>query len=113
MVDNLLGPQPTYLPDRPEPQAALDGGADAIEVVKSWPDFSEGWAALAAVTVVGRHLTYVDAYATAAFAMGDRAQSWLEGLPGYWAFGVTADGASWRTSGFAEPAITPSATSRR
>ncbi len=69
--------------------------------------------ALAAVTLVGRHLTYVDAYATAAFAMGDRAQSWLEGLPGYWAFGVTADGASWRTSGFAEPAITPSATSRR
>ena len=47
MVDNLLGPQPTYLPDRPEPQAAIDSGADAIEVVKSWPDFSEGWAALA------------------------------------------------------------------
>lgn len=69
--------------------------------------------ALAAVTVVGQHLTYVDAYATAAFAMGDRAQSWLEGLPGYWAFGLSADGVSWRTSGFADSALTPSATSRR
>jgi thiamine biosynthesis lipoprotein len=69
--------------------------------------------ALAAVTVVGQHLTYVDAYATAAFAMGDRAQSWLEGLPGYWAFGITADGAAWRTTGFADTATTPSATSRR
>jgi thiamine biosynthesis lipoprotein len=69
--------------------------------------------ALAAVTVVGRHLTYVDAYATAAFAMGDRAQPWLESLPGYWAFGITADGATWRTNGFAETTISPSATSPR
>ncbi|HEU5472989.1 MAG TPA: DUF3151 domain-containing protein [Actinophytocola sp.] len=46
-MTNLLGPEPTRLPDRPEPQAALDSGADPVEVVSSWPDFSEGWAALA------------------------------------------------------------------
>lgn len=44
---NLLGPEPTLLPERAEPQTALDGGTDPIEVVKSWPDFSEGWAELA------------------------------------------------------------------
>jgi hypothetical protein len=44
---NLLGPEPTLLPERAEPQAALDGGTDPAEVVVSWPDFSEGWAALA------------------------------------------------------------------
>lgn len=44
---NLLGPEPTLLPERAEPQAALDGRANPIEVVTSWPDFSEGWAALA------------------------------------------------------------------
>jgi hypothetical protein len=46
-MTNLLGPEPTYLPDRPEPQSALEGGTDPVEVVTSWPDFSEGWAALA------------------------------------------------------------------
>ena len=47
-MENLLGgPAPTLLPDRPQPQAALDGGRDPVEVVTSWPDFSEGWAALA------------------------------------------------------------------
>jgi FAD:protein FMN transferase len=71
--------------------------------------------ALAAVTVTGRHLTYVDAYATAAFAMGDGARSWLEGLPGYSAFGVAADGATWRTGGFVKMSATlsPSAKSLR
>jgi uncharacterized protein DUF3151 len=44
---NLLGPEPTLLPERAEAQAALDGGENPVEVVKSWPDFSEGWAALA------------------------------------------------------------------
>lgn len=46
-MHNLLGPEPTTLPDRPEPQSALDSGTDPAEVVASWPDFSEGWAALA------------------------------------------------------------------
>lgn len=55
---------------------------------------------LASVTVIGRHLTEVDAYATAAFAMGAKSQAWLEQLPGHWGFAITAEGGTWRTSGF-------------
>lgn len=57
--------------------------------------------ALAGVTVVGERLTLVDAYATAAFAMGHRARAWVEGLAGYEAMAVAADGSTWRSSGFA------------
>ncbi|HEV2783643.1 MAG TPA: DUF3151 domain-containing protein [Actinophytocola sp.] len=46
-MTNLLGPEPTRLPERPEAQAAMDGGRDPAEVARSWPDFSEAWAALA------------------------------------------------------------------
>jgi uncharacterized protein DUF3151 len=62
-MQNLLGPDPTTLPDRPEPQGALDGGTDPAEVVSSWPDFSEGWAALAE-----RALTTGDVVAAYAYA---------------------------------------------
>jgi hypothetical protein len=47
MQNNLLGPEPTLLPERAEQQAALEAGKDPAEVVASWPDFSEGWALLA------------------------------------------------------------------
>lgn len=59
-------------------------------------------AELASLTVVGERLTMVDAYATAAFAMGHRARPWVEGLPGYEAMVVAVDGGTWATSGFAE-----------
>lgn len=55
--------------------------------------------ALASLTLVGRHLTDVDAYATAAFAMGPAARDWVEHTPGIDGFGVTLDGATWRTDG--------------
>lgn len=55
---------------------------------------------LAGVTVVGRELAYVDAYATAAFAMGAAARGWLESLDGCEAMAVTPDGDGWRTAGF-------------
>jgi thiamine biosynthesis lipoprotein len=54
---------------------------------------------LAGVTVVGRSLTRVDAYATAAFAMGRPALRWIEPL-GYEALLVSADGAVMATPGF-------------
>ncbi|MBP2322048.1 hypothetical protein JOF56_002433 [Kibdelosporangium banguiense] len=47
MQNNLLGPEPTLLPERAEQQAAIESGKDPAEVVASWPDFSEGWALLA------------------------------------------------------------------
>jgi thiamine biosynthesis lipoprotein len=55
---------------------------------------------LAGVTVLGRGLTLVDAYATAAFARGPRARDWIEELPGYEALVVDAGGRSTATSGF-------------
>ncbi|MGH8860762.1 MAG: FAD:protein FMN transferase [Jatrophihabitantaceae bacterium] len=60
-------------------------------------------ATLGSVTVVGPRLADADAYATAAFAMGADARDWLEQLPGYWGFVVTADGSTWSTSGWANP----------
>ena len=44
---DLLGPEPTLLPDRPEEQQALESGTDPRVVVTAHPDFSEAWATLA------------------------------------------------------------------
>ena len=55
---------------------------------------------LASVTVVCSTLTAADAWATAAYAMGDRARAWLEDLPDAEGFAVTSDGGTWHTSGF-------------
>ncbi|GAA4635313.1 hypothetical protein GCM10023196_080280 [Actinoallomurus vinaceus] len=54
---------------------------------------------LASVTVVGPSLTLADAYATAAFVMGEAARDWIEGLPGYEAYGIGLDGRTWTTTG--------------
>lgn len=64
---------------------------------------------LVSITVVGRHLTLVDAYATAALAMGERSREWLEGLNGYEALAVRPDGSSWQTAGFSAWAAPPAA----
>jgi FAD:protein FMN transferase len=55
---------------------------------------------VASVTVVGRSLTRVDVYATAAFAMGPAALSWLDRLEGHEALVVIADGDVRATRGF-------------
>jgi thiamine biosynthesis lipoprotein len=57
-------------------------------------------AGVTSVTVVGPSLTRVDAYATAAFVMGDCAGSWVESLPGYEALIVPLEGPVTSTSGF-------------
>ena len=43
------------------------------------------------VTIVGPSLTYADAYATAAFAMGPTGLAWVAGLAGYAGCAITAD----------------------
>jgi thiamine biosynthesis lipoprotein len=43
------------------------------------------------VTIVGPSLTYADAYATAAFAMGKTGLAWVAGLAGYAGCTITAD----------------------
>lgn len=55
---------------------------------------------LLSVTVVGKDLTFADAYATAALAMGSAARDWLEELPGYEGFAISPDGSGWTTSGY-------------
>ncbi len=47
---------------------------------------------LASITVAGPHLTWADAYATAAFAMGDDGVQWISDRVGYEAFAVRLDG---------------------
>ncbi len=43
---------------------------------------------LASITVIGPHLMWADAFATAAFAMGDEGLSWLAHYPNYQGFSV-------------------------
>jgi FAD:protein FMN transferase len=43
------------------------------------------------ITIVGPSLTYADAYATAAFAMGPTGLAWIAGLAGYAGCSITAD----------------------
>jgi FAD:protein FMN transferase len=47
---------------------------------------------IVSLTVVGHDLALVDAYATAAFAMGDAGPAWVADRPGYGVFAVTVDG---------------------
>jgi FAD:protein FMN transferase len=63
--------------------------------------------ALASITVVGKSLTAADAYATAAFAMGDAARDSVEAHDGFDDFAVTPTGATWRTNGFPGRALSP------
>ncbi|MFD5115022.1 FAD:protein FMN transferase [Streptomyces sp. NPDC058391] len=55
---------------------------------------------LLSITVTGRSLTRADVFATAAFAMGDGARSWIASQDGYEAMAVTADGRTWQSDGF-------------
>jgi len=43
------------------------------------------------ITIVGPSLTFADAYATAAFAMGPTGLAWVAGMPGYEGCAITAD----------------------
>ncbi len=68
--DNLLGPSPTHLPDRPEPQAAADSGTDPVQLATSWPDFSEAWAALAEQALTSGEPVAAYAYARTGYHRG-------------------------------------------
>ena len=47
---------------------------------------------LASMTVVGRHLTWADAFATAAFVMGPDGVDWVTNFAGYRALAITKQG---------------------
>ena len=48
--------------------------------------------ALASMTVVGPHLTWADAFATAAFVMGLEGVDWVANFDGYRALAITSAG---------------------
>ncbi|HXC79260.1 MAG TPA: FAD:protein FMN transferase [Candidatus Acidoferrum sp.] len=55
---------------------------------------------LASICLIGASMTMTDALATAAFARGLDAQSWVAGLDGVEAYATTEDGGHWATAGF-------------
>jgi FAD:protein FMN transferase len=65
------------------------------------PNGSESMAELVSVTLAGRHLATVDAYATAAYAMGSHARAWIERRTDCHGLIVYADGARWSSPTFA------------
>ena len=67
---NLLGPEPTQLPDRPEQQAAMDAGTDPAALAAEHPDFSEAWAALAERALANDELVAAYAYARTGYHRG-------------------------------------------
>jgi FAD:protein FMN transferase len=62
------------------------------------PHTSSSPRALISVTLAGRNLSTVDAYATAAFAMGEQARDWIESLPDYRALIIYRDGTGWSSA---------------
>ncbi|WP_431874066.1 DUF3151 domain-containing protein [Amycolatopsis sacchari] len=67
---NLLGPEPTRLPDRPDAQAALDAGTEPADVAAEHPDFSEAWAALAERALEAGEIVAAYAYARTGYHRG-------------------------------------------
>jgi Protein of unknown function (DUF3151) len=71
LQENLFGgPPATHLPERPKAQAAMEGGTDPSKVVTEWPDFSEGWAALAELALTENNPVAAYAYARTGYHRG-------------------------------------------
>jgi hypothetical protein len=68
--ENLLGPEPTYLPERDEPTAELERGGDPTEVAKRYPDFSAAWATLAERALQRGEVIAAYAYARTGYHRG-------------------------------------------
>jgi uncharacterized protein DUF3151 len=73
MTRNLLGPEPTLLPERPQAQSALDAATDLAAltaVAAAYPDFSAGWAALAEQSLTAGQPVTAYAYARTGYHRG-------------------------------------------
>lgn len=64
------------------------------------PHTGKAPAGVLSVTIVGASLATADAYATAAFAMGEEGAQWAAGLDGFEALTLLADGRALATPGF-------------
>ena len=67
---NLLGPEPTRLPERPDAESALEDAADPADVAAQYPDFSEAWAALAERALDDGYTMTAYAYARTGYHRG-------------------------------------------
>ena len=90
-------------PDRPDAVVAIVGLRDGAMATSGAyerglhivdPHTGAPPEGLASISVVGPSLTWADAYATAAFAMGRAGIAWVDEHPGYGAYGVTSDRAA-------------------
>ncbi|HWD04693.1 MAG TPA: DUF3151 domain-containing protein [Amycolatopsis sp.] len=70
MTHNLLGPDPTLLPEHTAAQAALDAGTDPKAVAAEHPDFSAAWAALAERSLEAGETVAAYAYARTGYHRG-------------------------------------------
>ena len=70
MTHNLLGPEPTLLPEHTAAQAALDAGTDPATVAAEHPDYSEAWAALAENALDAGETVAAYAYARTGYHRG-------------------------------------------
>lgn len=67
---NLLGPEPTLLPERVDAQAALDAETSPSEVAAEHPDFCAAWAALAERALAAGEHVAAYAYARTGYHRG-------------------------------------------
>src|SRR3977135_2133610 len=67
---NLLGPDPTLLPEHTAAQAALDAGNDPATVAAEHPEFSGAWAALAEKSLDAGETMAAYAYARTGYHRG-------------------------------------------
>ncbi|MGW4482365.1 DUF3151 domain-containing protein [Amycolatopsis sp. NPDC004368] len=70
MTHNLLGPEPTLLPEHTAAQAALDAGTDPSAVAAEHPDFSAAWATLAEKSLADGETVAAYAYARTGYHRG-------------------------------------------
>ena len=85
---------------------ATSGTSERGEHIRVAPsrasDGSDDLAALASFTVIGPSLTWSDAFATAAFAMGPDGLGWVEQFVGYEGIAIDRKGVVTATDGFAQ-----------
>jgi len=67
---NLLGPEPTWLPERPDAESELEDADDPADAAAQYPDFSEAWAALAERALEDGYTMTAYAYARTGYHRG-------------------------------------------
>jgi hypothetical protein len=67
---NLMGPEPTYLPEEPEVSARLKAGDEAVDLAAKYPTSSLVWAILADEAYAGGRTIESYAYARTGYHRG-------------------------------------------